>query len=237
MPITATNLVAELSDTAATSFTTASISPGANRLLLCAVQSRRGDSIQPLPPTVSGCGLTWVQVISVDYDTSVPTMKTITVFRAMGSSPTAGSVTFDFGGVSQTNANWIIDEFDGIDTSGTNGSGAVVQSVFTNYQPASVTPVVANFAPFLRPDNAAWGLECDNWSAQPTVGANFTQLGYTGINVNAMQSKSEFYARSIAQVVFTPQSTSTSSATNANVIGVEIAVAPPPPAFSAWLAA
>lgn len=234
MPVTATNLTAALSDTASTSFTTASISPGANKLILCAISSRRGDSIQPLPPSVSGCSLTWVQVISVDWDTTTVTMKTITVFRAMGSSPTTGSITFDFGTESQTNVNWIVDEFDGINTGGTNGSDAVVQAVFTNYQPANVSPIVVNFAPFSRPDNAAWGLGCDSASSQPTVGANFTQLGYTGGNLplGRGQSKSEFYNKSIAQASFTLANI---TSTESNIIGVEIAVASPPPVSSAWL--
>ena len=47
----------------------------------------------------------------------------------MGSSPSSGAVTIDWGGLTQTGKGYAIEEYAGVDTSGTNGSGALVQSV------------------------------------------------------------------------------------------------------------
>src|SRR5207247_5843669 len=38
------------------------------------------------------------------------------------------SLTIDFGGVTQGGCGWVVDQFTNVDTTGTNGSGAIVQS-------------------------------------------------------------------------------------------------------------
>jgi len=103
-------------------------------------------------PTLSGCGLTWVQVATVTWDTSA--IKRVTIFRALGASPRAGALTADFGGVAQTGCHICVVEFGSVDTSGTNGSGAVVQSG-TNSGTAS-TSVTVTLAALTGSDNAVW---------------------------------------------------------------------------------
>ena len=95
MAISAINLTSGSDVIAGTSATTESISPGANKLILASVSSRRNDSVDPLAPSLSGNGLTWVQVNSIVYDTTSTSRRTITTFRAMGSSPSSGAVTID----------------------------------------------------------------------------------------------------------------------------------------------
>ncbi len=123
-----TTLVADASSsTDATTYTTASITPTANNLVLAWVTNTRASS--PTIPTLSGNGLTWVQVATVTWGTiSAPTART-TLFRAMGAAPSAGIVTIDFAGSTQTGVGVSIIQFGDVDISGTNGSGAVVQSV------------------------------------------------------------------------------------------------------------
>ena len=101
----------------------ASISPTGNRLLLAIVVSRfdgaPGDNIW----SVAGDGLTWVRVEEVQFASN----RSVGVFRAMGTSPSSGAVTFTEGGSAAPvgTVAYSIIEFSGIDTSGTNGSGAV----------------------------------------------------------------------------------------------------------------
>lgn len=105
-----------------TSTATASIAPGSNRVLYaCCFHAVASAAAS----TATGNGLTWEAVNSQ----AIGTARIMTVFRAMGAAPSAGAVTFDFGVATPNSAAWIIVEFVGADTSGTNGSGATVQSV------------------------------------------------------------------------------------------------------------
>lgn len=107
-----------------TSISTASVSPTGNALVLAAVHAVAGGG-GPSTPTATGNGLTWVEVDTADCDAN----RRLTVFRAMGASPSAGAITFDFGATSHTSFTWAVVQFTNVDTSGTNGSGAVVQAV------------------------------------------------------------------------------------------------------------
>jgi hypothetical protein len=112
------------STTDATSIATASISPTGDNLILAAVSSTTASGY-PNVPTASGNGLTWVRVNRNPgiYGTN----KRLTLFRAMGASPSSGAITFDFGGQTQTDFAWSVVEYPGVDTSGANGAGAIGQ--------------------------------------------------------------------------------------------------------------
>src|SRR6266704_2779649 len=105
--------------------TTSSIAPGANQLILAWIVNTNNQTRDL--PTLSRNGLTWVVASTAVWNAGKPTfLDRITLFRAMGTSPTAGSVTISFSS-GQESIAWSIVEFSGVDTSGTNGSGAVVQ--------------------------------------------------------------------------------------------------------------
>ncbi len=106
--------------------TTQSIAPGANQLILAWIVNTNNQT--PDVPTLSGNGLTWVLTSTAVWNAGKPTfLDRITLFRAMGASPTPGTVTITFSS-GQESIAWSIVEFSGVDTSGTNGSGAVVQT-------------------------------------------------------------------------------------------------------------
>lgn len=134
------------------SFATASITPTANRLILAAIYNSK--STAPAAPTLSGNGLTWVSIATIIFNEGQAVERRISLFRAMGASPSAGAMTIDFAGVNQTSCGWSIFELDGIDTSGTNGSGAIVQSV-TNELTVSGTSLTVTLAAFGSTDNGA----------------------------------------------------------------------------------
>src|SRR6266446_3249919 len=104
-------------------YTTASITPGANQLILAWIMNWKPADT----PTLSGNGLTWVQVNTVAWNPVADPAYRITLFRAMGAAPTSGSVSINFTKEQQSIA-WSIIEFSGVDTSGANGSGAIVQN-------------------------------------------------------------------------------------------------------------
>lgn len=126
--ITQTTLTSGSNGADQTRYTTASVSPSANRLIIAFIQNSRGTS-PASTPTLSGNGLTWVPINTATYRSEGGADRgRVTMFRAMGATPSAGPVTIDFGGVQQKGCTWAIVEFRDVDTSGTNGSGAVAQS-------------------------------------------------------------------------------------------------------------
>ena len=126
MAVSATNLTAgNDAGVGGTSFTTASISPSSNTLIQASVITRTSAN-DPNHATITGNGLTWVEVLSVNFDNS-GSQKRLTVLRALGTA-SAGTCVIDFAAQSQTDCVWVIDQLATTDTSGTNGSGAIVQT-------------------------------------------------------------------------------------------------------------
>jgi hypothetical protein len=126
---TFTNLTAG-GGASATSFNTASVSPAGNQLILVSVHLFLSTgSAQPAEPTVTGNGITYAVVATTDVDNAGTDRGTMWVFRGMAASPSSGAITIDCGGVSTTRCVWSVDQSSNdVDTSGANGSGAIVQA-------------------------------------------------------------------------------------------------------------
>jgi hypothetical protein len=194
MAIAITNIAAatSFSDTGATSYATASWTPVANRLYLASVTTRTGITVDPTVPTASGNGLTWVQVATALYDDTSSSRRRVTLFRALGASPTTGSLTFDEAGQSQTNACWAVDEVTGMDTTGTNGSGAIVQSVPGVDVSGLASSLTITLAAFSSVNNATYGaFGYVTAGGTITVGSGFTLLGDT-FGGGSMRSTTEW---------------------------------------------
>lgn len=177
MAISISNLGTDV-QTSVSSIATSSVSPSSNALLLCGVVSRMGSSTDPNTPTVSGNGLTWVQIATVLYDSDSSSRRRMTLFRAMGSSPSSGAVTASFGGQTQTDAIIIVDQATGVDTSGTNGSGAIVQSNTGIDNSRATDTLVVSLSAFSDASNATYGFFANGGNAYGpwTPGSGFTQL-------------------------------------------------------------
>ncbi len=171
MAITEANLASGTASSVA-SAASASITPTGNRLVLLAVASRIASGT-PNQPTASGNGLTWVAVASLGVAGSLNTR--ITVFRAMGASPSTGAVTIDFGGQSQTRIEWSIVEFGNVTTAGSNGSGAVVQSNTADSGTAQ-TAVSLALAAFLSSTNRPYCAIAHNTAEGTTPRTNWAEL-------------------------------------------------------------
>lgn len=169
MAIARTSLTTGSDTTNTTAYTTASISPTAGALILVAVGATVGSGTTPAI-SVTGLGLTWVQV-----DQTVAGFRSVHLFRAMG-TPTAGAITIT--GASQlSSCLWQVTEFTGVDTSGTNGSGAIVQSVQSS--PASSASCSVPFGSAVTSGNATFGSVMVSVQELPAAGANWTSMGST----------------------------------------------------------
>jgi hypothetical protein len=158
------------------SYATASVSPAGDRLILAIAQSTRNGTTCASSElsSVTGNGLTWVFVNRQCHSSAVAPTHTVEIYRSMGASPSSGAVTLDYGANAQLNAAWAIVECTGVDTGGSNGADAVVQSAITLSEPG--TAINATLAAFGSAGNAtlaAFGLD-DNIAA--TVEGSFTHL-------------------------------------------------------------
>jgi hypothetical protein len=125
--ITASLLTEGGSTVDGSSYVTASVTPTANRLVLLflGIGDAAAGGADEAPSSVTGNGLTWVQIA---FDQRSTSSQAHAVFRALGASPTAGAITVNFTNP-QDALTWHVIEVAGIDTSGTNGSGAVAEVV------------------------------------------------------------------------------------------------------------
>jgi hypothetical protein len=168
------------STTGATSYATASVTGRRDSLQLLAVVNSKASA--PDTPTASGGGLTWVQIATKTYNTTGSPTQRITLFRALG-SPTAGAITADFAGATQTGCSLYICQFHNVDTSGTNGSGAIVQNA-TNSAETSTSGSVTLAAVDSTTRNAGyvvWGGSL-NSSTVMTAEGGWAEVADAGYN-------------------------------------------------------
>jgi hypothetical protein len=121
-----TQLTADTRTTPASKFTTATIAPAPNRLVLVFVTNIRNGGGAAGVPSATGNSLAWTQVATIQV--AGATDHRLTCFRALDPSPSAGGLTFDFGGEQQALCAWSIFEYDNIDLTLAEGAGAVAQS-------------------------------------------------------------------------------------------------------------
>lgn len=156
------------------SFTTGSATAGANKLQLLYLRGTR-SAVDPQTPSDVANGANKMALIgSVGYHSTSAPIKRLFVYRYLGSSFTGGwTVTVAAPG--WTSASWSWMEFDGIDTSGTNGAGAIVQSGST--AGGGVTSFTIDLANITSSNNAlVGGYGSANNTDDFTVGTNFTLM-------------------------------------------------------------
>ncbi|HEU5183561.1 MAG TPA: PKD domain-containing protein [Gemmatimonadaceae bacterium] len=136
-------------------YTTASISPAPDALVLLAVMGHRSYGANPSPIVTGGGMTTWVEVATVTFDPVGSPLKRITLYRAMSSAPGSGPITITFPN-NVSNAQWIVTQWEGVDVSGTNGSGAIVQT--GSARADAVSGLAVALASFESATNAAYGV-------------------------------------------------------------------------------
>jgi endoglucanase len=172
--VSAAHLTNGTSAVDATSYTTASIAPTANNLVLVVVNSRTATGT-PNQPVVSGAGITFDFVQRVDASGGV---KSLFLYRGLSASPGSGALTISFSGQTQIACLWSVSEFAGVDTSGANGSGALVQNVIF-IDTGTDTGAAITLASYGSANNVGFGAVARQAQAGTTAGAGFTELSET----------------------------------------------------------
>lgn len=214
---TFSNLTASQTATDGTSCTTASISPTGSRLVLATIHAKRAASAQPPQPTLSGGGMTtWDLVEDCIVDVAGSDRANQWVFRSMQSSPGSGALTFDFGAVTCSDFAWSIDQSDAnVDTSGTNGSGAIGNTNFFDDDGAG-TSVSASLT--VNSGNSAFASGgCQGNPPSWTNRASFTTLGDSG--QASCRSRTSYLAATDTAVSYTHASS------RSGIVGVEVKAA------------
>jgi hypothetical protein len=191
MAITCTHITTGASTTDGTSFATASVTPSANKLYLLFISNTKATTADAVS-SVSGNGLTWVSVASRNFNTS--NVNRISVYRAMiASAPSAGAITITFA-ASQTGCAWSLLEIDGVETSGSDGAGAIAQ--FTSSLGTSTTPLATLNAFDDATNNATVGGFSSAAASTYTAGTNFAIKGQTTYLTPSSSIATEFFAGS-----------------------------------------
>lgn len=175
MAVTATHLSTGSDTTNSATMTTASISPSAGKFYEVKVWL---NSTAPVPPiTVTGWGLTWD--LTVTDSTDGP--RRAAIFRAVG-TPTAGALTFTAAaGNTPSGWAWSVTEYDGLDLTGTNGAGAIVQ--VREGRPPAGTSISESFTSPITTGNVTSALVGTSGSNEAmTAGSGWTALGQAGYN-------------------------------------------------------
>jgi len=133
MAISLGTTVSGESTTAATSYTTASVTWAADDLIIAQYCIDRNDSTEPVDPTVtdSGAALTWTQEDKLYWDTLGTARGKSWIFAAYAASSGSGTITFNHGATGNNReAQWAITPIHGTD--GVNGvTQSFVQFVHT----------------------------------------------------------------------------------------------------------
>lgn len=160
----------------------------ANQLLVAAVFNTKATN-PPVPAVVSAAstGLTWVPVGTILFFTNATPLRRVSILRSMGAASTTSAVAFSGDGTNQTGWMWTLSAFSGVDTSGSNGSGAVRQPT-TNFSDASVTSLTVTLGAFASSANGTFGaFGNDNNATSMTAGSGLalTTAPVTMITPNA----------------------------------------------------
>lgn len=108
---------------------TASFTLGANELGLIAVVNMRDDvGSPPGTVTVTQTGVTWVEIANVLFHSIATPVLRLTLLRAMETGSHTSAATITVSGSQQAYWDYAVHLVTGCDTSGTSGSGAIVQS-------------------------------------------------------------------------------------------------------------
>jgi hypothetical protein len=169
-----------VSGSGATSYNATNNTPSANRLQLLWVFNSRTTTPASVP-TASGCGITWDQVGTFLESGQ---QRRITLFRGTNASPTAGTITISFGGVSQTGCHVDLVELwaSGLNLA-SNGAAVIVPntgSITSNTgteQAGTSTGVTVTLATLSNPANSVSSFVRNNTTGSITAGTNYLGLG------------------------------------------------------------
>ncbi len=210
MPFSPIEILASGSSTGATTQQTASFTPPQNALICVAFRYHRFPTTAP---TVTGNNLTYAQAHANAFRVFASS-NVVTLFIGMGNNPAAGPITFTFGGAT-TNLDWVVFAIKGTDTSGSGGSGAIVQAESA----AQSNGMSITLAAFGAATNGTLGVLAINANNAVDPGEGFDEV------YDAGQTDARLFVEWQTQADTGVDASFTGSA---GCIGVEIKVGPSP---------
>ena len=154
------------------SFTTNSISPPNGSIVLIAIGSRiDGGTGGNIPTISSGLSLTWTQ-LATQNDPGGGQGVRMTIYWALVSGSPTGAISVSFGGQTQTDSNYSIEQITGANI---GGAGANAFGTPVGGNTASGGSQSLSLAAFKNAKDIAYGAFY-NAGGGATVGSGFTQL-------------------------------------------------------------
>jgi len=131
-------------------------------------------------------------------------------------APGSGPLTLTFGGT-QSGAQWIVSQWDSVDTGGVNGAGAIVQTGSSRGD--AVNGLTVPLLQFQNPQNAAYGV----FGVRGGMRAISPGAGFTEISEQATGKKRSGTGDLAAErAVNLPTITATWAALNGGALGLEL---------------
>jgi hypothetical protein len=209
------------SSTDASSYSFAPLTASSGRLYVVFLSTSIDSGTAPSATSVSGAGLTFTEVGTsggLPYSGTSGNRR-IQAWRALvASGATTGSIAITLNGVS-TGMDAVVLEFSGMDTSGTNGSGAIVQSAS---KAGSATSLALTLSAFGSPNNRPVAFFNHRATEATTEKPGYTELDDASHGSPAAGAECEWNAS-------TPDTTPSASwptSSNAGGFAVEIKAAP-----------
>lgn len=174
-----TNILNEVKDNDASAYTSTTFNVSDGVLLLASVFTMNGASVGTPTLTDTGLGLTWVQIATV---TNAGATRRNTLFRAYAVTGGSGiTISSDYGGNTQTKNCWRVSQVTGTSTSGTSGSGAIVQSkTGTDNAGGGTHTYSITLNSSVGSNTMTFGSQSQDGSNLIDPGANYTELAEGG---------------------------------------------------------
>lgn len=196
-------------------YTTSTLSPGANKVVYLAILANAPSGQVTSAPALSGiAGLTWEQTRQTPGTDS---LKTLYWYRANTGStaPTPGAITMSFA-AALTGVVWAAFQVDGADLNATS-----MQSVEERRQGSNNSSVSFPFTSPITAGNAAVAAICTNKDDATIVpGTGWTALGPTALHTAPTQNMQIIY--SLSPVPTNIEASWATATANTWVIGVEV---------------
>jgi K319-like protein len=207
------------SATDASSYSFASVTAGNGLLYVVFVSTSIGSGTAPSATSVSGAGLTFTEVGTSGGLLYSGSVRRVQAWRALVSAgATTGSIAITLNGTS-TSMDAVLLEFAGADTSGTNGSGAVVQSAG---KAGSGTSLALTLSAFGSSNNRPVAFFSHRATEATTENPGYTELDDGSHGSPAAGAECEWNA----STPDTTPSASWSTSSNAGGFAIEIKAAP-----------
>lgn len=204
-------------------YDTASQTPPADTILLACISSAQSAG-PTVAPTLTGNGVTWVQVATVQFGGGSDNQNRITMFRGVNAAPSAGTVDIDFGGTTQTRCGWSFYAIPGTVITGSNGADAIAQAVTDSITAAEgdTNSITKAFAAFSDTDNKAFAFTATRVVDAITPRSGWTTQDDFQIGGETQRHHTQFFPDTGGD---TNCSASWLNNTRAGIIGVELVAA------------